>query len=247
MIHRFQTIDSTNTYAKLLAEKGAPDGTVVVAEQQSGGRGRMGRSFHSPAGKGLYLSMILRPTCKPEELMHLTCAAGVAACQAIKKATEFLPGIKWTNDIIAGKQKLGGILTELGFRGSELDFAVIGIGINCNHCMEDFPSELQGMATSLSMVSGNEIDIRQLEALLICQLQSLAKQLTSHQTEIMEHYRKLCVTLGQKISIHQGDRIRHGTAVDIDRDGGLIVKLPDGRIETIAFGEVSVRGMYGYL
>ena len=123
-IHYFDTIDSTNTEAKRLAAAGAPHGTVLIAGHQTGGRGRMGRSFHSPAGLGIYLSVILRPECAPGDLMHLTCAAAVAMCDAVENAAGFRPGIKWTNDLVYGKRKLGGILTELAFGSSgRVDYA----------------------------------------------------------------------------------------------------------------------------
>ena len=139
-IQYFPTIDSTNTRAKLLAAQGAPHGTVLIAGHQSGGRGRMGRSFHSPEGMGIYLSVILRPDCPATDLMHLTCAAGVAMCDAVEAAAGFRPGIKWTNDLIWGKRKLGGILTELSLKSDgTADYAVVGIGINCCQQPEDFP------------------------------------------------------------------------------------------------------------
>lgn len=247
MIHRFKTIDSTNTYAKALADRGAPHGTVVVAEEQSAGRGRLGRSFHSPAGAGLYLSMILRPNCLATELMHLTCAAAVAACDAVEAVTGLRPGIKWTNDLVFENRKLGGILTELGFDGEKAAYAVIGIGINCNHSLEDFPSELQDVATSLSIILERAVSLAELEKSLIEALNEISQELISGKHAILERYRANCITLGREISIVQGDSLRHARAEDIDSDGGLIVRFDDGHQETVAFGEVSIRGMYGYL
>ena len=127
MIHRFDTIDSTNNRAKDMAQQGAPHGTVLIARHQTGGRGRLGRSFHSPPGSGIYLSMILRPSCRPDKLMHLTCAAAVAMCDAIQAATGFRPGIKWTNDLVHNRMKPGGILTELSFASTGcLDYVIVG-------------------------------------------------------------------------------------------------------------------------
>ena len=123
-------VDSTNDYLKKLAAEGAPHGTVALSDHQTGGHGRRGRSFLSPPGVGLYLSILLRPECPPTRLMHLTCAAGVAMCNAIEQSVGFRPGIKWTNDIVCGKRKLGGILTELRLDGQGLvDYAIVGIGI----------------------------------------------------------------------------------------------------------------------
>ena len=148
------TIGSTNTELKKLAPQGIPGGTVLIAGEQVGGRGRMGRSFHSPKGTGVYLSMLIRPDCRPDQIMHLTCAAAAAMVEAIEEAAGFRPSIKWTNDLVYGRQKLGGILTELGLGAQGLDYAIIGIGINCLQEKEDFPQELQDMAASLSMVAG---------------------------------------------------------------------------------------------
>ena len=130
-LHCVAETGSTNDDLKAMAKDGAPHGTVLIAGTQSGGHGRMGRSFHSPEGKGMYLSVILRPGCNPNELMHLTCAAAVAACDAVERSCGLRPGIKWINDLTLAGRKLGGILTELGF-GSDgkVSYAVIGIGIN---------------------------------------------------------------------------------------------------------------------
>lgn len=242
MIHRFETIDSTNTYLKQLAEAGAEDGTAVIALRQTGGRGRLGRSFHSPEG-GLYLSFLLRPQCPSSDLMHLTCATAVAACDAIEAATGFRPGIKWTNDLVHGKLKLGGILTELGFRGSCLDYAIVGIGINCTQRPEDFPPELQAMATSLRSITGRTIDRSAVEAAL---LQALSCDFWQNKATVMERYKADCITLGKEISVVRGDECYRATALDVDEDGGLVIRTADG-IRTVTSGEVSVRGMYGYV
>lgn len=246
MIHRFDTIDSTNTHLKNLADRGCPAGTAVIARSQTGGRGRLGRSFHSPAGSGIYFSYLLRPNCPPEKLMHLTCAVAVAMCDAVEKATGLRPGIKWTNDLVWGKQKLGGILTELGFQDGFVSYAVVGIGINCDQTPDDFPPELRSMATSLSFVTGKAVDKTLLEEAMLNALNAMAENL--HQTEAILHaYRQNCITLGQEISVIRGDQVRHGKALDVDADGALVVEFTDGTIAPVSSGEVSVRGMYGYL
>lgn len=247
-IHYFDSIGSTNDEAKQLASVGAPHGTVVIAGHQTGGRGRMGRSFHSPAGLGIYLSVILRPECGPGDLMHLTCAAAVAMCGAVEKAAGFRPGIKWTNDLVYGKRKLGGILTELSLNANgTVNYAVIGIGINCRHTAADFPPELRNMAGSLSMTAAAPVDTAAVAAAMIEALHHMDQRLLTEKTAIMDRYRADCVTVGREVSIHRFDEVRHGTAVGIDDDGGLLVRFPDGHTETIAAGEVSIRGMYGYV
>ncbi len=247
MIHRFDTIDSTNTYAKELAKQGAPQGTVVVADCQTDGRGRLGRSFYSPAGTGLYLSMILRPDCHATQLIHLTCAVAVAACDAIEAATGLRPGIKWTNDIVLGGKKLGGILTELGISGASVNYAVVGIGINCNQTQADFPTELRSIAASLSMITGSPIDRGRLEDALIDSLSKMSLTLQTAKDAMLKQYRADCITLGQHICVVQADIARHAKALDVDQNGGLLIQFSDGSTETVSSGEVSVRGMYGYL
>ena len=245
-IQYFDVLDSTNTYAKHLATQGAPEGTVVIAGQQTGGRGRLGRSFSSPAGMGIYLSVILRPDCKPEELMHLTCATGVAVGNAIAGITGICPGIKWTNDLVLGKRKLGGILTELSVDpiSGKVDWVVVGIGINCLQKQADFPPEIQDIACSLEM---DRQGIPPLCAALIAELGKMAASLLSEKEEIMAVFAQRCVTIGSEISILRGDELRHGTAIGVDADGGLQVLYPDGTQATVTSGEVSIRGMYGYL
>ena len=246
MLHRFETIDSTNTYLKQLAEAGAEGGTAVIARSQTGGRGRLGRSFHSPAGSGIYLSYLLRPNCKPEGLMHLTCAVAVAMCDAVEKATGLRPGIKWTNDLVWQKRKLGGILTELGFENGLVSYAVVGIGINCTQKAEDFPEEIRSIATSLAAVTGKPVDIAALEKEMLSALEAMAQTLADKET-VLAKYRSGCVTIGQKVCVVRGEEISYGTALDVNGEGALVVRFDNGSVRAVSSGEVSVRGMYGYL
>ena len=240
-LHWFDTIESTNTYAKQLAQKGAAHGTVIVAGKQTGGRGRLGRSFSSQEGMGVYLSVILRPNCTPDKLMHLTCAAGLAAAKAASSITGITPSIKWPNDLILGQKKLGGILTELTFRGNLVDSAIIGIGINCLQSQTDFPEELQSIATSLFAQTGTLYPPVQLAAALIEELQRMDTVLLSEKEALLEQYRNVCTTLGKQINVIQADTVRPATALDIDADGGLMVEFSDGTKKTVNSGEVSVR------
>lgn len=245
----FDCIDSTNSYAKELAQKGAPHGTVLIADRQTGGRGRMGRRFESPAGAGVYMSVILRPACKPEELMHLTCAAAVAACNAVEDAFGFRPGIKWTNDLVFERKKLGGILTELSIDplNRTVQYAVVGIGINCCQQPEDFPPELRDIATSASMICKKDVDRNMLSAALIDAFSQISDSLLSEKKAIIQTYARDCITLGQTVQVIHGEDRRPGMAVELDEDGGLVVAYPDGTAETVQSGEVSIRGMYGYI
>ena len=244
----FDTLDSTNDRLKALARQGAPEGTAIFADQQTGGHGRLGRSFHSPAGMGIYLSLLLRPVCAPQDLMHLTCAVAVAMADAVEAAAGFRPGIKWTNDLVFGKRKLGGILTELGLspRG-QLDYAILGIGINCCQESQDFPPELKSIAGSLAMVARKPIDRARAAAAMLSALHRMNTCLLTGQADMLAQYRRDCVTLGKDISLLRGDFVRHGYALDVDDAGALVVRYEDGQLEHVSSGEVSVRGMYGYL
>lgn len=247
-IQFFDTITSTNDVLKQLALQGAPEGTTLVADCQTGGRGRMGRTFLSPSGVGIYLSVLLRPPCKPTELMHLTCASATAACSAIEQTSGFRPGVKWTNDIVYNKRKLAGILTELGLnQDGTTAYAIIGIGFNCNQQLRDFPPAIQDVAGSLKMVTGKETDRALLAAKMIEALYQMNRELLSDRAGILARYRQDCITLGQEISLVRGDEIRHGKALDVDENGALVVRYEDDTIEAVNSGEVSVRGMYHYV
>lgn len=245
-LYWYDSTDSTNTQAKHLARQGAPHGTVLIAGQQTVGRGRMGRSFESAAGMGVYLSVILRPQCPAEQLMHLTCAAGAAMCEAVEAVSGIRPGIKWINDLVLEGRKLGGILTELSVnpKTGVADYAIVGIGINC--LQKDFSGELANIATSLS-AAGRQVSPDTLAAAMVEALYRMDAHLLTEKAQLMDAYRKACVTLGQDILIHRGGTVTAGKALDIDDDGGLIVRLPDGSQITVNSGEVSVRGMYGYI
>lgn len=244
----FSEVDSTNDRLKQLAAQGAPHGTVLIADRQTGGHGRRGRTFLSPAGMGIYLSILLRPDCAPGELMHLTCATAIAMCGAVEQAAGFRPGIKWTNDLVYGRKKLGGILTELGLTSQgKVDFAIIGIGINCCQREDDFAPEIREIAGSLAMASGREISRAKVAAAMMEALEKMDAALLTKKDAMLSQYRRDCITIGREISLLRGDQVRHGRALDVDDNGALVVAFADGSVEAVNSGEVSVRGMYGYL
>lgn len=245
LIQVHEVLDSTNSYAKELARQGAAEGTVVIARSQTAGRGRLGRSFHSPKDTGVYFSVILRPHCKADQLMHLTCAVAVAACDAVERTCGLRPGIKWINDLTLESKKLGGILTELSF-GSDgnVDFAIIGIGINCK--LESLPEELKGLACSLSDFTA-EPDSARLVYELILALEEMNRVLLSHPAAIMERYRQSCVTLGRPVRVISPTDTATGIAQEINEDGSLQVLLENGLQKTVNSGEVSVRGLWDYI
>ena len=243
------SVDSTNNLAKQLAGAGAPEGTCVLAERQTGGRGRLGRSFSSPGGMGVYLSVILRPDARPDALMHLSACAAEAGAEAVEKQTGLRPGIKWVNDLVAGGKKLSGILTELSveLESGRVQYAVVGIGVNCCQRESDFPPEIADIATSIAIQTGKDPDRNSLAAALIRAISRLSDELISNRADWMERYRTRCVTLGKPVKVLWPDGAREAFAVGLNDYAALEVEYPDGTRATVSSGEVSVRGMYGYL
>jgi len=208
----------------------------------------MGRSFHSPSGSGIYLSLILRPNCHAMQLMHLTCAVGVAVCDAIENTCGLRPGIKWINDLVCQNRKLGGILTELSISSDgTVTYAVVGIGINCSQKEQDFPEDIRKIATSLSLATGIDFPRNQVVAAMLESLERMSRSLLKEQDRIMDMYRKDCITIGREVTVVGADPIRRGIATGVDHAGSLLITFSDGHKEALNSGEVSVRGIYGYI
>jgi len=241
------TVDSTNNEIKRRAEAGAPQGLVVIAGEQTKGRGRQGRFFQSPKGRGLYLTALLRPELAAAELMNLTAWTAVAVCDGIESACSLRPKIKWTNDLIVNNKKLCGILVESKVEGPHLDFVAVGIGINVNHAAEDFDPEVRSVATSLTMALGNPVSMTELTGCILRSLEEMYAAFSARQPTWLERYRADCLTTGREVLLVRGDRTQPAFAEGISDDFGLIVRYPDGRRETITYGEVSVRGLLGYV
>lgn len=241
------SVDSTNTRLRQLAAEGAPEGTVVIADHQTAGRGRRGRVFLSPPGVGIYLSVLLRPAVPPDRILHLTALVGSAACDAVEAVCGVRPGIKWTNDLVIGKKKMSGILTELSVEAEtrEVAYVVSGIGVNCGE--GSFPDELRDTATSLWLETGRPVDRCALAAELIRQFAAMNEGLFTQKQERLRRFARDCVTVGQDVKLVRGDETRLAHADGIGPDGELLVTYPDGSREAVSSGEVSVRGMYGYL
>ena len=243
------SVDSTNNYAKKLAGEGAPHGTVVLSDWQTGGRGRRGNSFLSPAGKGLYLSVLLRPELPPMDVIDLTAWIAVAVCDAVEQVIGERPGIKWTNDIILRSKKLCGILTELSLEGESgsLHYVVAGIGINVSQSAEDFGPEVSQVAISLEQALGSKIRRADLAAAVIRALDRLDRDFPEKKAEYLERYRADCLTTGHEVRLIQKGETRTAFAESIDDDFALVVRWPDGMRETVTAGDVSVRGLLGYV
>lgn len=245
----YNSIDSTNTEVKRLANEGAAEGLVVTAEQQTAGRGRRGRSFHSPSHQGLYFSILLRPPCSSQEISNLTAWVAVAVCRGISRLTSLELGIKWTNDIVWNKKKISGILTELTLEsGSDfVEYVVVGVGVNVSQEKEDFPTELQDIASSLQQALGKSLDRNQLCASILLELNAMYSQFPDNKQDYLEEYRKYCISLNQPIQVLKGELRRGGTALEIDEEFRLLVEYDNGEKEALSTGEVSVRGLYGYV
>ena len=240
-IHYFTEVDSTNNVAKEKAAAGCKEGTIVVAETQNGGKGRLARGWYSPLGKGVWLSVVLRPKFLPQEAPKCTMLAAVAVNKAIEKTIGFSCGIKWPNDILFQGKKLVGILTEMSAEMDAVNYIVIGIGINVNISQEDLPAEVREIATSLSMIAGHPVSRLNLVVNLLSQLEDLYHVAQNQGFgPILEEWRKQTVTLGQMVNVSGIDRQFSGKALDIDRDGALLVETEAG-IEKVLAGDVSIR------
>ena len=243
------TVDSTNTECKRQAMAGAPDGLVVISEEQTGGRGRLGRTFQSPKGRGLYVSALLRPQLPPAEVTDFTAWVAVAVCDGIEAACGLRPQIKWTNDIILNGKKVCGILTEMGLESESnaLQYLIPGIGINANHAPEDFSEDVRPMATSLAQELGHPVRRSELAVQVIRALDRMYAAFPQGKQEYLDKYRADCLTPGNQVQLITPVSRREAKAVAIDDEFRLVVEYPDGSREALSAGEVSVRGMYGYV
>ena len=244
----FDTIDSTNTYLKRRIPDGAKDGVVIVAGHQTAGRGRMDRSFESPEGKGLYASVLLRPQMSAERLLPLTALSGVAVCDAIEQVCGARPGLKWPNDLVLHGKKVCGILAELVMDQGR-PCVVLGVGINVSQTAEDFSPAVAEVATSLCVEVKKTVSHAALAAALIEALDRLYSALQADELAAwLAAYRRDCVNLGKAVQLIAPDGTREtAAALDVDETLGLVVRTVNGETKTVRAGEVSVRGLYGYL
>lgn len=244
-----EQVDSTNNEIKRRAVEEVPDGLTVVAGEQTGGRGRRGRSFVSPPGKGLYLSALLKPDCPLGEVPALTAWSAVAVCDAVEQVCGIRPGIKWPNDVILDGRKLCGILTELELEGetAALRYVVAGIGVNLTQTEEDFGPEVAPVAISLAQALGKAPRRAEMAAALLDALDKLDRDFPGQWDSWLERYRADCITVGRQIKVLRGQEERIGTAVGVDDTFALVVRWADGSEEALSSGEVSVRGLLGYV
>lgn len=240
-IHVYQTLESTSRTAKQLALDGAGNGCTVIANEQTAGRGRMGRSFFSPPDSGIYMSIILRPKFPVKDGVLITTLASVAVCRAIEDVMGIDPKIKWVNDLLLNGKKICGILAEAvtNTENGSLDFVILGIGVNLAEVQ--VPDELKEI---VGFLQNEKIDTMTREKLIAEILKQVLRYMEIIGDEsIIEEYKKRSAVLGKNIEIHRQDgEITHAFAVDIDKRGGLVVRLSDGAIQTLNTGEISIRG-----
>ncbi|MCX7773207.1 MAG: biotin--[acetyl-CoA-carboxylase] ligase [Clostridia bacterium] len=242
-LHYYPEVDSTNTLLKRLASEGAPHGTVVIADCQTAGRGRLGRTWMSSPGLGVWMSLLLRPPLHPTEVQSLTLAAAVAVCRALETLTIKNVGIKWPNDILIGGKKVCGILTELSAEIERVSWVVLGIGINVNHTIDDFPAELRVTATSLGLEQkGESLDRSRLAAAILNAAEEVYEGFLQNGSAWMtEEWKKRSSTLGKRVRLLSPQGEENAVAIDVTPDGKLIVKKEDGTIKEVLSGEISLR------
>lgn len=229
---------STNDVARALAQDKAPEATLVVADEQTAGRGRMGRAWWAPPNTCLLMSVLLRPPLSPTQALRLTMIAGLATAEAIERATGLAAQLKWPNDIWLRHKKAGGILTETALTGEQLEYAIVGIGLNVNATFREQPA-LAETATSLKLETGQEIDRLTVLRELVERLAGWYAQITRPQ--VKNAWAARLMTLGQPVSIQQPIGRLEGTAEGVDDDGALLVRTADGALRRLLAGDVSLQ------
>lgn len=246
-VHYFESVDSTNNVVKLMAEEGAEHGTVVVADVQTAGRGRIGREWTSPKNGGIWMSVLLRPDIRPENASRLTLVAAMAVRETLAKKTGVDCWIKWPNDIVTNGKKICGILTEMKSQAGEVNYIVVGIGINVN--IERFPEELTETASSLYIETGRSFERSE----IIEEFgKSFAKyydifMLTQDMSVLMMEYNNCLANYNNKVKILDTRNTYTGVSEGINEAGELLVRDETGNMNVVRTGEVSVRGIYGYV
>lgn len=245
-IYYFDSIDSTNTKAKELAEEGHPSGTLVVADRQTAGKGRRGRSWESPTGIGIFMTLMLKPEINPNNASMLTLVAAMATTRAIRRVTGVPAMIKWPNDIVMNGKKVCGILTEMSAQFDYINHIVIGIGINVHN--EDFPEEIAKTASSLYLESGQHIHRASLIEAFLEEFEDVyAEYLKTEDMEgLQKEYDAMLVNRGRQVRVLDPKEPFEGKAMGITKKGELIVDTWESR-KLVSSGEVSVRGIYGYV
>lgn len=236
-----EEVGSTNLEAFRLAEAGAVEGSVVFADRQTAGKGRLGRQWASPGGVNLYLSVILRPVLPPYEAPQLTFLSAVAVARAIEETTGLQPAIKWPNDLLVDGCKVAGLLNEMSAETDQVAFVVLGIGVNLNMSADQFPADLRAPATSLALATGQPVSRVAFAVRLLAALEQEYKRfLRSGFGPVREEWARRCNAYGRQVAVTVGTQALQGPFAGIDHDGALLLRMPDGRLERILSGDVSV-------
>lgn len=241
-IRVFRATTSTSDVVEKLARDGVAEGVAVFAEAQTRGRGRLGRRWVSPAGKGLWFSVLLRPRLRPQQMTQLTIAAATAVARAVRAQTGLRPEVKWPNDLLLAGRKFGGILTELSGEQDRVRHAVLGIGLDVNVTAGDFPPELRRGATSLRIELGQPVPRAELAVAVLRELEvDYARLTTGRFEEVADEWEALCTTLGRDLEVVIGERRLRGRAEALDQDGSLLLRTDYGRLECVTGGDVTLR------
>lgn len=241
-IRAFQETTSTNDVADKLGRDGVKEGVVVFAESQTKGRGRLGRSWVSSQGKGLWFSVLLRPSLSPQAATQITVASATALTRALKQIAVIQCGIKWPNDILVNDRKLCGILTEMTAEVDKINYIVLGIGVNVNFEPGDFPRELRTIATSLAIEAGRNFKRAEVAAAVLRELNRDYLRLKAGEfSAVADEWEENCTTIGRNVEISLGSRLVHGRAESLDREGALLVRTQHGHLERIIGGDVTLR------
>jgi BirA family biotin operon repressor/biotin-[acetyl-CoA-carboxylase] ligase len=243
----YKQLDSTNTEIARLAAEGAAHGTVVMADAQTAGKGRRGRQWESPAGENIYMSILLRPNCLPDRAPMLTLVMAYSVAKVLTGLGFPDVQIKWPNDLVLSGKKICGILTEMQLNGSEIDYVVVGVGINVN--TSKFPEELKDTATSLYMESGRVSDRETLVESIVESFDKAYRQFLETQdlSFLKEEYNDMLVNVAREVRVLEPGNEYIAYAQGINSEGELLVRTADGEEKCIYAGEVSVRGIYGYI
>lgn len=237
-----ESVNSTNELAKELARKGAVQGTVVIAEEQTGGKGRMGREWYSPSREGLWFSVILRPEISPADAGKLTLVSAVGVAETIRELTGIPAGIKWPNDVLINNRKVCGILVEMSAEIDKINYLVIGIGVNVSLDAAKIPRELGSVAVSLEEQQKLRVTRAQLLAALLNKLDSLYEEfLAGRFPDILKSWKEMSVSLNRWVRVVSGNEVEEGVAFDLDDDGALILMKKDGAVKRILSGDVNVQ------
>lgn len=237
----YKSLESTNTVGAELAHKGWRDGTVIIADEQTSGKGRLGRTWISPSGKNLYMSILLTPSISPRDATILTLMSSVACCNALRRLLSIPVSIKWPNDLMVNGRKIAGILTEIKADMDKIAYAVIGVGININLDIEYLPEEVRGIATSVKRETGEQCSRTAVALEVLREFEKWYDNLLKNgKKDILSQWRDCSSTIGRKVKVTMENKVFKGIAEEIDDEGLLILKLPDGSYMKVDAGDITM-------